>query len=74
MRHDGRLFELTDAARSIAWLPPLSDQMRLLLWQATEMLEDHASSCKFAGNDSAAEGALASAHVVRQLAAAPMEA
>lgn len=67
VRHDGRQFELTPAARSIVWLPAIDDQQVLLLAQAETMLEDLATEYDGCGNNSPAAGARASAFAVRQL-------
>jgi SOS-response transcriptional repressor LexA len=44
---------------------PLTDKQRLYLAQAWAMLEDYAGGQRSVGNDSIAQGAMASAHVIK---------
>lgn len=48
---------------------PLTDKQRLYLAQAWEILEDYAEGNRTVGNDSIAAGAMASAHVIKEMLA-----
>ena len=53
-----------------AAVPELTEEQRIHLAQAAEMLEDWQHECDIRGNDSIAKGAEASAYVLRQMLAA----
>lgn len=54
-------------AEQFAQILPLTGKQRIYLASAWAMLEEYAEMNKAAGNDSIAEGALASAHEIKQM-------
>lgn len=54
-------------AEQFAQILPLTGKQRIYLASAWPMLEEYAEMNKAAGNDSIAEGALASAHEIKQM-------
>lgn len=54
-------------AEQFAQILPLTGNQRIYLAQAWAMLEEYAEMNKAAGNDSTADGALASAHEIKQM-------
>lgn len=61
-------------AQAAVQAPHLTGKQRIQLAQAWAMLEDYATDQRQAGNDSFAEGAMSSAHTIKELLAAAPEA